>query len=84
MLCETHAHRFFKGFKRVASLQVVREHPDNRVAGDAVRRLTPVVAEQREKLKEEMMGAGPTPPPSLKTLSVVCCVGCSGPSMQKL
>ncbi|KAK9837257.1 hypothetical protein WJX81_002109 [Elliptochloris bilobata] len=35
---------------------VLKEHPDNQLAGDAVVRLTPVVTAQREKLKEEMFG----------------------------
>lgn len=39
------------------SAQVLKDHPENRLAGDAERRLTPVVTEQREKLKEEMLGA---------------------------
>lgn len=38
---------------------MLKDHPDNQLAGDAARRLTPVVTEQREKLKEEMFGAGP-------------------------
>jgi hypothetical protein len=37
-------------------VQVLKENPDNRLARDAERRLTPVVAEQREKLKDEMLG----------------------------
>lgn len=32
--------------------------PANSVAGKVVKRLTPVVMERREKLKDEMMGEG--------------------------
>ena len=39
------------------SLQVLELEPGNPVADRAVQRLTPVVEERREKLKEEMMGA---------------------------
>ena len=38
-------------------VQVLKEHQDSPLARDAVTRLTPVVMEQREKLKQEMFGA---------------------------